>query len=159
MEKNTKLILITLFCLLSVSSADIWSYCDGVDPKSLTFTISALTLAPNPPVIGQDATVKVTGNLLQQVTGGASTFVVQHYVLGHWITLPAFTNSVCQSYTCPIQPGSITHQLSIPIPSFTPHYINISFYSLLQGLYRGQLLIVDQSNRNITCLEFQTNLN
>ncbi|EGG17527.1 hypothetical protein DFA_08523 [Cavenderia fasciculata] len=140
--------LFAVFCCFAVASADIWSFCDGQDPTTFTFQVSTLTLTPDPPVIGMNATVNVAGNFTEEITGGSSTFVVQYQVGNSWISLPSFTSNVCDSYECPIQPGPVTRVESIFVPSFTPH-----------GNYRGQLEVTDQSGNTITCIQFVTSMN
>ncbi|EFA86634.1 hypothetical protein PPL_00435 [Heterostelium album PN500] len=139
-------IILVLGLLFVAVNGDIWQQCEGnVNP---TFSITSLTLQPDPPVIGKSVVVNAVGTLSEQVTSGNSVFTIQFYIAGAWRNLPTFKNDVCSVVKCPVAQGPFSFSTTIPIPFITP-----------RGQYRGQFIVTDQSNRNITCLTFATQLN
>ncbi|GAM17699.1 hypothetical protein SAMD00019534_008740 [Acytostelium subglobosum LB1] len=146
MNKFITIALVFSVLCFGIASADIWSYCTGnINP---TFNINTLTLTPDPPKIGQVATVNLQGTLTEEITSGSSVFSIEYFVAGAWRALPDFDNDVCSVVTCPVQTGPFTFSTQINIPFITP-----------RGNYRGQLIMNDQTGRNITCLTFATTLN
>ncbi|KAM9980270.1 hypothetical protein ACTFIZ_006509 [Dictyostelium cf. discoideum] len=142
---KTIILLLINFMLILIVNGDIWNYCEGnINP---TFKINKLTLLPDPPLVGKDVTVSLEGSLNEQITSGSSIFNVAFFINGGWRQLPTFHNDICKVLSCPVSAGPFTYSTSIKVPIFTPH-----------GQYKGQLTLTDQSNRNVTCLTFQTYL-
>ncbi|EGC29956.1 hypothetical protein DICPUDRAFT_51005 [Dictyostelium purpureum] len=147
MKNKTALSFFIILCLvLFVKGDNIWQYCPGtVNP---TFKINSLTVEPSPPKIGKSCIVQLDGSLEQDVTSGSSTFQIEYFVAGNWRPLPTFHNDVCSIISCPVKAGPFQFNHTINVPIITP-----------KGQYKGQIQLVDQSNRNITCLTFNTTLN
>ncbi|KAF2070418.1 hypothetical protein CYY_008262 [Polysphondylium violaceum] len=144
--KQTLFIIFAISVILAtVAHADIWSQCPGnSDP---TFSITTLTVTPDPPKIGQSCVVNLVGTLNDEVTSGSSLFTLYFYIAGGWRKLPSFSNDVCKIVTCPVQPGPFKFTTTINVPFITP-----------PGQYQGSLILTDQNSRNITCLDFATTL-
>eukprot|EP01112_Ceratiomyxa_fruticulosa_P001764 TRINITY_DN11927_c0_g1_i1.p1 TRINITY_DN11927_c0_g1~~TRINITY_DN11927_c0_g1_i1.p1 ORF type:complete len:154 (-),score=18.81 TRINITY_DN11927_c0_g1_i1:79-540(-) len=143
--RSTTLSVSILFIIFGCISAQYWTPCGT---NSDLFTISKFAVDPSPPVVGQNATVYIAGQLTETVTGGNATLIANYYLNG-WHALPSFVFDTCSidGSDCPIQPGAITRSGTFFIPSYSP-----------QGEYKGQLVVVDQNNQTLTCVNYDITL-
>ncbi|KYQ92978.1 hypothetical protein DLAC_05581 [Tieghemostelium lacteum] len=148
MKATTILIIALIASIFVINNTDgqqIWDFCTG--NVNAVFDIEKLTVDPDPPVIGQSATVYLAGTLNEEVTGGTSSMAIQYFFGGSWRALPVFHGEVCKMTTCPVPAGPFLYNYTLDVPFITP-----------QGQYKGVLQVFDQNNKNITCLTFNTTL-
>jgi len=139
-KDNVISFLCVYFILIATVSADIWEDCSS--PNS-HFKISTVSIKPDPPKIGQNVTVSVSGTLDKTVTAGHVNFTVQYNMKGKWISLPTFNFDICSIEKCPIQQGSTTIVGTVNVPNITP-----------SGEYRGKCFAIDQNSEEIGCVSY-----
>ncbi|KAM9964214.1 hypothetical protein ACTFIW_005875 [Dictyostelium discoideum] len=137
MKQKLLLSILSIFILLIVVKADIWSSCGK---PTDTFQISNVTISPDPPVRGQTVSIYASGELKDAISGGDVNIIIK---MG-FITIIKETKPICSSdnpLPCPIQPGDYTHSVDIAIPSAIP-----------RGKYSGNFVLTDQANDEIACI-------
>jgi len=152
---SLRFVVLLVFCVTCVSAislfgkpaapSDIWSFCGTSQDH---FTIQTVTITPDPPQLGQNLTVALTGSLDEIVTSG-SVFVQINYgpinLLNNTYGLCGILQAV--GISCPVPTGNLQFKLSELIPSDSPH-----------GSYSGKIVITDQNEQEITCIALAFNL-
>mmetsp|Transcript_33880 Transcript_33880/g.61174 ORF Transcript_33880/g.61174 Transcript_33880/m.61174 type:complete len:332 (-) Transcript_33880:386-1381(-) len=118
-----------------------WSICDA---GTSLYRPETVTLVPDPPVAGKDATFSIVGTLDgPAITGGR----VDYKVLVFGIPIYENTIDLCQTTTCPIEPGQYTIELLQSLPSYAP-----------KGNYHLQVNMYDDDNNEIFCIKVDFHL-
>lgn len=152
MKASLLLVLVGLLCVSfasAQSSAECatgaaWCYCTGTGADGIT--VSDVTLNPNPPVLGTDDVVTLTGTVNETVSGGnvALTIWWDVFGLGTYAQVFSQTYSICASNTCPQGPGAITAQITVSgssLPIVSP-----------PGNYQGIAVVTDQNDNTLVCV-------
>ncbi|KAM9962891.1 hypothetical protein ACTFIW_006112 [Dictyostelium discoideum] len=137
------LALFFVLALVSPSFTQVWSNCGTAADK---FQITNVVLDPPTPVKGQDITISASGILDETVTGGNVAVKVKY----GFITLINENVSICSSQdplSCPIAAGDYQKNMTEMIPSDAP-----------SGKYTGNVVITDQNNNEIACIDVDINL-
>jgi len=137
MNKALLVIVLGLLCV-SFASASTWSYCDSTYPTYLT--VSSVTLSPDPPVLGYDDVVTLTGTVNETVSSGTVDLTITYY------GIPVFTGSynICDSNTCPQGPGAITAAITVSGSSLPP--------IAPPGNYVGTATVTDSNGNTLVCV-------
>ncbi|KAK5584586.1 hypothetical protein RB653_006199 [Dictyostelium firmibasis] len=144
--KKFILSIFTIFIILLVADAtltDVWSNCGS---PTDTFSISKVTISPDPPERGKVVSIFASGNLNDEISSGDVQILIKFGV----ITVIKETKDICSSdnpFTCPIQPGPYSHSLNVTIPSSAP-----------KGKYSGHFVLTDQSSDEIACINVNLSL-
>lgn len=75
------------------------------------FKLTSMSLTPDPPVKGQNSTLRLSMDVPADVTGGTATYSVTY----NFIPLAPTVEDLCATVTCPIATGSLTTVSSVPI--------------------------------------------
>jgi len=125
-------------------AGDIWSNCGSASDD---FQIKTVVITPDPPVIGQNLTVAVTGALSTQITSG----VVAVNIAWNGVPLISQNFSLCDIVTsvekCPLNAGPQAFSVSQLLPSQTP-----------AGSFNGTVQAFDQNNNEVFCIGLNFNL-
>jgi len=132
--------ILAFSCLFAVACADIWSDCSSPNAH---FKIQTVSIVPDPPKIGKNVTVSVSGILDETVTAGHVNFTVQYKKGSTWLNLPTFNFDLCSVEKCPIPQGQTTISGEINVPSITPG-----------GEYRGKMFAIDQNHQELGCVAY-----
>jgi hypothetical protein len=139
---NSKSMLLVLAALMCVSlvSASTWDYCSGTSAATSGIVVSGVTLNPDPPVLGQNDIVTLTGTVNETVSGGTVSLTITYY------GIPVFsgTYNTCDSNTCPQGPGAITAQITVSGDSLPP--------VAPPGNYVGTAIVTDQNGFQLVCV-------
>ncbi|KAM9982443.1 hypothetical protein ACTFIZ_006975 [Dictyostelium cf. discoideum] len=137
------LALFFILALVSPSFTQVWSNCGTAADK---FQITSVVLDPPTPVKGQDITISASGILSETVTSGNVAVKVKY----GFITLINENVAICSSedpLSCPIAAGDYQKNMTEMIPSDAP-----------AGKYTGNVVITDQNNDEIACIDVDINL-
>jgi len=133
----------TIFVLFALCAtftfADIWSYC-GTSKDH--FTIGTVSIVPDPPQIGQNLSVVVSGTLDETVSDG-SIFINLDFGP---IVLLNNTYDLCKmlgtlGISCPLEQGAVKLGVKELIPKQAP-----------PGAYTGKVILSDQNGQELTCI-------
>jgi len=122
-------------------AADSFTNCAGDDAHMKNFKITA---SPDPPVLGQDVTITVSGALDKQITGGSATISVKAGPISFPLTVP-FTNNAAD----PSKFVAGTEQ-TITVGPFTYPNINVP---LIKNV-NGKVEVQDQDGEEVSCVSF-----
>ena len=136
-----------LFAFLSggtLAAAKIWTDCSApaAHLKSLN-----LSFTPDPPTLGSDLRIVMTGTLDEEMTGGSLNVWLK---LLDTITVVNRTYNVCQmsqEYQCPYPVGGI----NVTLP-------DVPTTGAPSGDYTGQMYMTDQSNQQVACVTLDVHL-
>jgi len=128
------LLLVVLLALAGCIHAADWSWSSC---GSGAYTISSITMTPDPPQPGANITFMATGVLSEVVTGG--NIVVKTYWDGFLVK--TLTDTVCAIANCPVPRGTWVTGKPTPIPSFSP-----------SGSYTANSVMTDQSGKLLACI-------
>jgi len=124
---------------------DIWKNCGSSTDH---FSISNVTITPDPPVIGENLTISISGTLDETITGGNA------YVWAKWKNILVYnhTYDLCSTVSkwginCPIQKGPLVAGVSETIPNVVPH-----------GAYTCQLSVNDMNDERVLCIALNLKL-
>ncbi|KAJ7038096.1 ML domain-containing protein [Mycena alexandri] len=136
--------LTTLLLLLSLSLSSVilqvhaagWEYTDCGSPSN-PIQIDSIELLPDPPLPGQDLTIKVKALVTETVEEGATADVVVKLGL---VKLLQKKFDVCEearnvnaSVSCPVQPGPYTVEQTVALPKEIPKGEHSKFVVLVRG--------------------------
>jgi hypothetical protein len=144
--KFATLFVALALCFAVASAQSSWSQtCTG--SGTATLTVSSVTLNPDPPVLGQNDTVTLTGTLGEQITQGASIALQITY-----FGIPVFNGNydVCAENACPLGPGDVTASIVVlgdSLPPIAP-----------PGQYIATATFNDQAGATIACVAVTFNL-
>jgi len=118
--------------------ADIWTNCGPNDH----LTVGTVVVTPDPPLIGQNLTIKATGSLDETVTSG-TVYIQLAYSS---IDLVNNTFNLCTlapsfGLQCPIPQGPVAFTVSQLIPS-----------QAIPGPYTGVVKVHDQNGSEVACI-------
>jgi len=136
---------ILLLSMLAVATASSWKSCGAPGDHGI---VKSVQLYPDPPQRTVDETVNLQGTVDEQVTSGSVTIVITYTPIG--IQVFSQTWAICNVVSCPVAPGPISANLTIPgsaIPSFAP-----------SGAYVSRGTILDQNSAEIICVDTSFNL-
>ncbi|KAK5583093.1 hypothetical protein RB653_004683 [Dictyostelium firmibasis] len=137
------LAILLILALVTPSFTQVWSNCGTAADK---FQITSVVLDPPTPVKGQPITISASGDLDETVTGGTVSVKVKY----GFITLINKSEGICSSQdplSCPIAAGPYSKTITETIPADAP-----------SGKYTGNVVIVDQNNAEIACVDVDINL-
>ena len=100
------------------------------------FTITSMSLRPDPPVIGQNSTLSLSMLVPKDVVSGTATYSVTY----NFITLAPTVEDLCANVACPIQTGTLKAVSSIPIDNS------------LKGSITFKIEWKDTSNNELMCV-------
>jgi hypothetical protein len=100
------------------------------------FTITSMSLTPDPPVIGQNSTLDLSMLVPKDVVSGTATYSVTY----NFIPLAPTVEDLCANVACPIQAGTLKTVSSIPIDSS------------LKGSITFKIEWKDASNTELMCV-------
>jgi hypothetical protein len=123
-------------------AADSFTNCASADAHMKNFKITA---SPDPPVLGQDVTITVSGALDKQVTAGTATISVKAGPINFPLTVP-FKNNAAD----PSKFVAGTEQ-TITVGPFT--YPNIAV-PLIKTM-KGSMEVKDQDGEEVSCVSFE----
>jgi hypothetical protein len=104
-----------------------------------------IVASPDPPVLGEDVTITVTGALDKQVTGGSATITVKAGPISFPLTVP-FTNNAAD----PSKFVAGTEQ-TITVGPFKYPNINVPLIKTA----KGKVDIADQDGEEVSCISFE----
>jgi hypothetical protein len=122
--------------------ADSFTNCASADAHMNNFKIVA---SPDPPVLGQDVTITLTGALDKQVTAGSATISVKAGPIDFPLTVPFKNNAADPSKFVAGQEQTIT------LGPFT--YPNIAV-PLIKTM-KGKVEVQDQDGEEVLCVSFE----
>jgi hypothetical protein len=102
------------------------------------FSITSLSLLPDPPVKGQNSTLFISMNVPSEVTGGT----VKYSVTYNFIPLSPTVEDLCKVVPggCPVSPGKLDTVSSFPFDGSLSG--SITFKIEWKDLYEAQLICV-----------------
>jgi hypothetical protein len=101
------------------------------------FQVRSVDIEPQPLVPGKKVTVKASGTLQEQLTGGSYSADLRY--MG--VSIQQLSGPVGQLITLPAQPGPATMGATVKVPKQTP-----------QGSYELRFSAVDQNGSTLACL-------
>eukprot|EP01119_Soliformovum_irregulare_P016421 TRINITY_DN4742_c0_g3_i1.p1 TRINITY_DN4742_c0_g3~~TRINITY_DN4742_c0_g3_i1.p1 ORF type:complete len:150 (-),score=39.23 TRINITY_DN4742_c0_g3_i1:56-505(-) len=138
-----------LICGLALSQSP-WSNCGGANDL---FQIKTLYFSPNPPIIGQNVTIVMSGSLSQTITSGNLQLVLQYYEIW-WHTVLNTNIDICTvdpSVSCPFNAGPYSFKYSLPIPT------TVDGETVPSGDYRGTAVFTTGQTQ-IACVNYNIEL-
>jgi hypothetical protein len=123
-------------------AADSFTNCASADAHMKNFKITA---SPDPPVLGEDVTITVSGALDKQVTGGTATISVKAGPINFPLTIP-FKNNAAD----PSKFVAGTEQ-TITVGPFTYPNINVPLIKTTKGSFE----LKDQDGEEVSCVNFE----
>lgn len=123
------------------AAADSFTNCASDTAHMKNFKITA---SPDPPVLGEDVTIVVSGALDKQVTGGSATISVKAGPISFPLTVPFKNNAADPSKFVAGQEQTIT------VGPFKYPNIKVPLISTTNGKVEVQ----DQDGEEVSCVEF-----
>ncbi|XP_022141999.1 putative phosphatidylglycerol/phosphatidylinositol transfer protein DDB_G0282179 [Momordica charantia] len=115
-----------------------FNYCDK--RGNYAVKVAALEVSPDPVKSGKPATFTVSASTDKVLSGGK--FGVEVSLFGMHIHSEA--HDLCEVTSCPVVPGKFSLAHSQSLPPFTP-----------PGSYSVKILLKDNKNRQLTCINFK----
>jgi len=122
-------------------AADSFTNCASADAHMTNFKITA---SPDPPVLGQDVTITVSGALDKQVISGAATISVKAGPIDFPLTVPFTHNAADPSKFVAGQEQTIT------VGPFTYPNVNVPLIKTING----KVEVKDQDGEEVSCVSF-----
>merc|ERR1719487_1941726 len=142
---KTFLAVCILAVLFAANADDIFKFCDP-SQSGYTLQTQSVSVSPNPPVSGQDLKVSINGVSSKPVAKGSMAKVHVDYagveLFDGTLDLCSFGSSAIK---CPLSPGVQNISIVQNIPDVAPP----------GGPYTGTIDLKDQSGNQVTCLNFQ----
>ncbi|KAK5580594.1 hypothetical protein RB653_000615 [Dictyostelium firmibasis] len=143
------IILISLLLNNSIGNEEnqIWKSC-GTSNDILK--INSIIVKPTPPIKGKLFKIDINGTFNKDVEGGEAKIIAK---FNNLMTLYNQTNDLCSSTSkaiignCPFKKGPYLHSANFTIPTSAP-----------TGYYSGNILLTDNFNNSITCINVGFNL-
>ncbi|KAN0012283.1 hypothetical protein ACTFIU_007581 [Dictyostelium citrinum] len=143
------IISISLFLnnTIGIDENQIWKSC-GTSQD--IFHINSILVKPTPPVKGKLVKINVNGTFIKDVVGGEAKIIAKY---NNIMTLYNETNDLCSPTAqaiignCPFKKGQYLHSANFTIPTSAPN-----------GYYSGNILLTDNFNNSITCINVAFNL-
>eukprot|EP01114_Cavostelium_apophysatum_P002990 TRINITY_DN1269_c0_g1_i4.p1 TRINITY_DN1269_c0_g1~~TRINITY_DN1269_c0_g1_i4.p1 ORF type:complete len:188 (-),score=34.29 TRINITY_DN1269_c0_g1_i4:43-606(-) len=184
MRSKTRFVRMKLFCcvLLLICSANCgplvvntfsWDSCGS---SSDPLVVKSITVAPDPVVLGENATISFAFSLAETLTGGQLELTIEKKVFGVWTEIPCVDgvgsctisdfcslltpdNSLCKppfsTYglpcVCPIAAGSY----ALPLTSV---FLKNPDFSWVDGDFYVKAEASDTNNNQISCYEIYLSL-
>ena len=107
------------------------------------FTLTSMSLTPDPPVRGQNSTLRLSMNVPEQVTNGTATYTVTY----NFLPLRPTVDDLCDTTVpCPIAPGNLDTVSSYP------------FDNTLSGSLVVRINWNDLTGRSLLCVSMNLKL-
>jgi hypothetical protein len=107
------------------------------------FTLTSMSLTPDPPVRGQNSTLRLSMNVPEQVTNGTATYTVTY----NFLPLRPTVDDLCDTTVpCPIAPGNLDTVSSYP------------FDNALSGSLVVRINWNDLTGRSLLCVSMNLKL-
>jgi hypothetical protein len=138
------LLFLLLVALIAYVNADIFKFCNG-DQSGYTLQVSSLSCDPNPPKSGANFDVFLRGTLGKALGKGTAKVHVEYAGVELYDGTLDFCSFAASTIKCPLSPGPQNITIHQVIPGEAPP----------GGPYTGTIDIKDQSNLQVTCINFE----
>ena len=111
------------------------------DQETSSFHVSSLSISPNPPITGQNATIQLRGDITHTILPGSSFTVKGYAGPGHFVRVYNEHFDICaegasSGFPCPVMPGQGQEwKLNVAIPPGLPTFVSVKLY--IQGQHES----------------------